>query len=326
MKHSSVLPAAAVVAMLACVCMPSCSTRTKPAGDGGGPRAGAVPEVISRHRGKVLVILLGMPGCPGTARATEFLTEFARTKPDGVAVMRLDVPPPGETLAPTEGGSEDFPYELDADREVADRLEFFYYPTLYILDKDGHERFQGGCEPGRLEEMVAAVLAEKPGDEKHVFTPPLPAVGSAAPDFSGVDLEGKAVGLADLRGEKATLLYFGSPDCPFSAEATVLLMALVEEFGAKGAAVAIVNVGDSVDRARALYAESAPGIPVVSDPEREISEGSYGVRTVPFFYVLDASGKIAARKPFTAAAATAELAAVLGLTVHGAPASQSGAG
>ena len=324
MKGLGCLRVAAVVATLGCVL--SCSTREKPASRPGAPQADAVPEVVSRHRGQVLVLLLGMPGCPGTEKATPYLAEYARAMPDGVAVVRLDVPPPGEKLEGLEGGDQGFPREIDAERRVADRLEFFYYPTLYIFDAEGEERFQGGCEPGRLEEMVAAILAEKPGDEKRVFTPPLPEVGSAAPDFSGVDLGGNAVTLAGLRGKKATLLFFGSPDCPYSARATSDLPALAEMFGPMGVALAVVNVGDATDRARALYSKSAAGIAVVSDPKREISEGGYGVRTAPFLYVLDATGKIAARRPFTLAAAMAELSGVLGLAACEATAPSSGAG
>jgi peroxiredoxin len=286
-----------------------------------------VPEVISRHRGRVLILLLGMPGCPGTAKAAEFLGRYARTKPEGVALLHLDVPPPGRLLPAPEAGSDEFPHELDAGRKVADRLEFFYYPTLYVLDGEGRERYQGGCEPGRLEEMVAAILAEKPGDEKHVFTRPLPKVGSVAPDFSGEDLGGKAVTLAHLRGKKATLLFFGSPDCPFSADATSALPPLAKKFGPKGAAVAVVDVGGTADGVRDFYTESAPGITVVADPERKISDGGYAVRGVPFFYVLDAGGKIAARRPFTGAAATAELAGALGLgPARGRVPRKSGAG
>ncbi|MHC4248161.1 MAG: TlpA family protein disulfide reductase [Planctomycetota bacterium] len=324
MSHSGARRAAAAVAAIAC--MLACSMRTRPTSRTGPSPAEAVPEVISRHRGQVLVLLLGMPGCPGTGRAAEFLGRYARTKPEGVALLHLDVPPPGRLLPAPEAGSDEFPHELDAGREVADRLEFFYYPTLYILDKEGHERFQGGCEPGRLEEMVAAVLAEKPGDEKHVFTRPLPKVGSPAPDFSGTDLDGKAVKLADILGKKATFLYFGSPDCPFSARATAVLPALSERLGPMGVAVAVVNVGGSADEVRDFYAENAPGITVVSDPDRAISDGKYAVRTVPFFYVLDAKGRIAMREPFTEAAATAELAAALGLSPRKPRAPRSGAG
>ena len=165
---------------------------------------------------------------------------------------------------------------------------------------------------------MTAVLAEKPGDEKHVFTPPLPEIGSAAPDFSGADLEGEAVTLAGLRGKKATLLFFGSPDCPFSAEATSDLPPLAKKFAPRGAAVAVVDVGGSADDVRDFYMENAPGVTIIADPERKISGGGYTVRGVPFFYVLDAGGKIAARRPFTAAAAaTAELSSALGLTPRG---------
>ena len=113
------------------------------------------------------MLLLGMSGCPGTENATEVLTGYARTKPDGVGILRLDVPPPGEVLGCVEGWDAPFPRELDARRKTADRLDFFFYPTLYIFDGEGVERFQGaflrrGDKVGlvaRLDEVIVRAPA-----------------------------------------------------------------------------------------------------------------------------------------------------------------------
>ncbi|MHC4201178.1 MAG: TlpA family protein disulfide reductase, partial [Planctomycetota bacterium] len=275
-----------------------------------GPRAPVDP--LAGCRGKTIVLLMGMPGCPGTIEATRFLVEYSREKPEGVAVVRLDVAPPGDSLAEPKGGDAGFVHKLDRDRTVADRLEFFFYPTLYIIDKDGKVRFRGGCEPDRVKEMVAEITAERPGAAKRVYTPPMPAVGSAAAAFAGKDLAGKDVSLEALRGKAATLLFFGSAACPYSKDAVSSLPALAAEFGGKGAAVAVVNIGQTPKAIRPFYARQAPRITVVADETSDIGEKKYGVRSVPFFYVLDKAGKIAARRPFTPDAARMALAKTLG--------------
>lgn len=279
-----------------------------------GPRAPVDP--LAGYRGKTLVLLMGMPGCPGTAKAAGFLAEYSREKPEGVAVVRLDVAPPGDSVAEPRGGDAGFVHEVDRGRKVADRLEFFFYPTLYILDKDGKVRFRGGCEPDRVREMVAEIAAERPGAPTRVYTPPLPAVGTAAAAFAGKDLDGKDVSLEALRGKAATLLFFGSTTCPYSKDAVSSLPALAAEFGGKGAAVAVVNIGESPKAIRPFYASKAPRITVVADETSDIGEKKYGVRTVPFFYVLDKAGKIAARRPFTPDAARLALAKALGLKLR----------
>lgn len=288
------------------------------AAGGCGRKAGSRAPVdpLAGYRGKTLVLLMGMPGCAGTVKASGFLAEYSREKPEGVAVVRLDVAPPGDSLAEPKGGDAGFAHKLDRDRTVADRLEFFFYPTLYILDKDGKVRFRGGCEPDRVKEMVAEIAAERPGAPKRVYTPPLPAVGTAAAAFAGKDLGGKDVRLDMLRGKAATLLFFGSTACPYSKDAVSSLPALAAEFKGKGAAVAVVNIGQAPKAIRPFYARQAPRITVVADETSDIGEKKYGVRTVPFFYVLDKAGKIAARRPFTPGAARVALAKTLGLKLR----------
>lgn len=289
-------------------------------------KARAPVDPLARYRGKALVLLMGMPGCPGTANATGFLGDYAREKPEDVSIVRLDVAPPGGSLAEPEGGDAGFVHELDRGRKVADWLEFFYYPTLYILDKEGEVRFRGGCEPDRVKEMVAEILAERPGAARRVYTPRMPKVGTPAAAFAGKGLDGKAVSLGTLRGKAATLLFFGSTTCPYSTRAVPSLPALAAEFGKKGAEIVIVNIGKTEKATRSFYSEKAPGITVIADEGSEIGDAKYSVRTVPFFYVLDKDAKVAARRPFTLHAARASLAKAMGLRVPGARSPARGAG
>ena len=91
-----------------------------------------------------------------------------------------------------------------------------------------------------------------------------------------------------------------------------------------GVAVAVVSQG-AEQKIRAYYENKDMGVPVLIDSNATISKGSYKVRAVPFFYVLDKSGSIAARRPFTASSARAALNSVLGLATD-AGSQQQGAG
>ena len=306
-----------LIAAIACFAVPFCLCLTtvlavEQASD-------SWPAPIAKHQGKVLVLLLGMPGCPGTKEAMAFLNVYAKEKPEGAEVLRLDVPPPEGKLPEPEAGIA-IPHQVDEGRKVAMALDFFFYPTLYLLDKEGGVRFSGGCEPDKVRLMVADILAEKPGGEKKLYTPPLLPVGKPMPDFAGKTLAGEEKKLADLRGKQATLLLFGATSCPFSNDALTVLPRLLKDYAAKGAAIAAITRSPESDETRVLHAEKAPGITVLVDPQDKIGKELCHVPAVPFFFVLDAAGNVSVRQPFTEAGARAALDATLGLK-PGAPAS-----
>ncbi|MBN1917332.1 MAG: redoxin domain-containing protein [Verrucomicrobia bacterium] len=268
--------------------------------------------LMSSHKGRVLVLLLGMEGCPGTRAATEFLGDYIEEMPEGASVVRLDVPPPDGQTNAADAAKLPVVYGVDRDRLVADTLEFFYYPTLYVLDGDGEVRFSGECDPERVPQMVAEILAEKPGDKKHVYTPPLPAAGTAAPSFTGVTLAGDVAALDGMRGAKGTVLVFATTACPFSVGAMPAMQQLAEDFRGQGVAVIVVNWGEAADVIQPIYADRAPGLTVIVDEAREIS-GAYNIGVAPFAFVLDADGKVAARMPYTLDDATRAVNVLLGL-------------
>ena len=269
--------------------------------------------LIESHRGQVLLLLMGMDGCPGTGPATEVLKTYAANKAEGVSIVRLDVPPPGTELTPVPDRDLPFAYAIDNDRVVAEQFGFFFYPTFYILGPEGDVRFAGECDADRFPEMVSEILAEKPGEEKHVYTPPLPPEGTQAPAFSGTTLDGETVTLDELRGEKATALIFAETGCPFSKAAVPGMKELQDAFRDEQVAVVIINERESADTIRPIYAEHVPGMTVVVDEAGEVAE-AYSVTPVPFCFILDGEGKIAKRMPYTQGAATDALNLALGLT------------
>lgn len=257
-----------------------------------------------------------MPGCQATQKATAFLAGF-KTSGD-VAILRLDVPlPSGQAgISPSQSPSPDqgklpFPRRVDEGRKIAEQLDFFYYPTFYILDREGLVRFAGECTPGEVERMVEEIRLETPASEKHIYTKPLPAVGESARDFSGSTIDGRTMGLKDLKGKKGTILFFGSTFCPFSREAATGFAELQKQYKGKGVSFAVINKGEAATEIKSFYQNSTPGIPVIVDEKQEISLDKYGVQAVPFFYILDESGKIADRRPFTTEAARLAIEALL---------------
>ncbi|HPD17673.1 MAG TPA: TlpA disulfide reductase family protein [Planctomycetota bacterium] len=296
--------------------LPACRPSGEDSANGPEPsrRSGrtnaAVQALLAQHRGKVLVLLLGREDCPGTAKATAVLDAYASRKPADVALLRLEVPLPGETLQ-AGAWSHGFPRQLDAGRAIADGLGFFYYPTLYVFDREGELRFTGGYDAQRLERMVREIAEEQPGQPKKLYTLAMPPAGSLAPPFAARTLTGREAALATLRGKRATMLVFARASCPFSRQALPAIQQLADAHRSQGIAVALINQGEERERILPVYEQAAPGLPVVWDATGEISN-AYGVDTVPFFFLLDGDGVIVQRRSFTLPAASSALDAILG--------------
>jgi peroxiredoxin len=117
-------------------------------------------------------------------------------------------------------------------------------------------------------------------------------VGDPMPSERLPNIEGQTLSVADLMGERLTVLVFWSADNAYS---TVELQDLSEGFFApakeKGVAVVAVNVGDPAEKAQAAVASINPPFPVLLD-----SAGSYfaqvATEKLPRTYLLDADGKI----------------------------------
>jgi hypothetical protein len=211
---------------------------------------------------------------------------------------------------------------------MANRLEFFYYPTLYILDRDGEVRFKGDCDPEEFKSMVNEIRVEKKGDPKKTYTRPLPPVGTSLPAFSGPLLDGKTLSSKELlaRGSKGTLLFVGSTSCPFSKQATYELACIDDEYRKKQISTLIISVRQPVGAIRGFYTKVTPDIPVLVDSDGSIGHGSLAAEGVPFFYLVGADGNLLVRQPFTNRAARIALANLLGEPPPDIPEERGGAG
>jgi peroxiredoxin len=297
--------------LLAGLLAASAGCRPAPGGaDAARPELG---RLLAGHRGRATVLLLGREGCPGTERATAVLAAWAREKPRDVDFLRLDVPLPAEKdYRPTGEWPQPFPRAVDDGRRVAGELEFFFYPTLYVFDRDGALRFAGGCERAGLERMLGEILAEKRGRPKRSYTLQPLAAGVDAPDFKAQKLGGGTAGLAELRGERGTLLFFSDTRCPFTVKELENLAGLAAAHRAKGLAAVVIDRGADAGAAGQVYGRLTPGLPVVLDRDGAIFK-AYAVDAVPFYYLLDGGGKVVRGRSFTPAAAGGSIAALLGV-------------
>ena len=269
-------------------------------------------RVLEQHRGQVLVLLLGMEGCSGTERATPMLAEFDRAKPAGVVVYRIDVPPPGRRIRPASNLPAGLNYAVDRDRALAMRLEFFFYPTFFILDREGEVRFSGGCEAASLRRMTEEILAEPRGSEKRFYTPQLARVGQLVPDMTVRTIAGAEVALHDLCDTNGVFVYFASSGCPFSREGLAAMEVVKQRFKASGLRFVAVGFGDTADECSSRLYGHSPGMVFLEDPEK-ILGGQFGVTGVPVFFILDKDLRVKERHPFTPDAATMALSHALGV-------------
>ncbi len=276
--------------------------------------SGIIRSFLAPYHGKVLLLLMGREGCPGTAKATAALHKYASSKPEAVAILRLDVPLAGEVLELSEEWAHPYPRNVDTGRKIADALDFFFYPTFFVFDPDGEMRYSGGCDPAKLPQMVNEILAEKPGQPKQSYNLPMPKAGETAPVFTGTDVKGQSISLTTLKGVKATLLVFAQTSCPYTIDALPAIQSVANAFRKHDVALVVINTGEDLETIQPIYAQSLSNIPVVWDKGGEISQ-QYGVDVTPFYFLLDQNGKVFKRGSFKAQAVTGALNTLLNRSV-----------
>jgi peroxiredoxin len=141
---------------------------------------------------------------------------------------------------------------------------------------------------GLLAAMPLALAAESEG----------PRIGHPAPDFAGVDSDGKPVSLKALRGRNV-VLEWSNHQCPFvgkhyrsgnmqalqkeaAGEGVVWLTVLSSAPGEQGS----VSASEANELTRSRGASPAA---VVLDPSGAIGR-AYGARTTPHMFVIDRAG------------------------------------
>jgi peroxiredoxin len=167
-----------------------------------------------------------------------------------------------------------------------------------------------------------------------------PVPGQPAPAFSGVDVNGKPVSLADFRG-KTVVLEWNNPNCPFVQKhyTSGNMQSLQQKNTAAGVVWLAINStteshSDYMAPAKlaAWFGEQkAAPTAVVMDPRGEIGR-AYAAKVTPHMYVIDAKGTLVyagaiddkrSANPADVKTATNHVAAALGEVAAGKPVTTS---
>jgi cytochrome c biogenesis protein CcmG/thiol:disulfide interchange protein DsbE len=160
--------------------------------------------------------------------------------------------------------------------------------TNAIAHKGGHTSMKGKILSWAA---VAAALAVV-----YVFAMPSyrqgePSVaGRRAPDFA-LEMNGRAVQLADLQG-KVVVLVFWASWCAPCVEETPALNALERRIEANGGVVLGVSEDDDPAAYSKFLTEQRVVFPTYRDPTKKIAS-TYGTAAFPEAYIISRDGKIA---------------------------------
>jgi peroxiredoxin len=129
-------------------------------------------------------------------------------------------------------------------------------------------------------------------------------LGTQAPDFSLVNVDGRVVSLADLAGKPALLVIFLCNHCPYVKHVADVLARFTGEYIDKGVAVVGISSNDvpnyPADSPEQMVAEAeARGyrFPYLYDETQEVAK-AYRAACTPDFYVFDKDQRLVYRGQF----------------------------
>jgi len=136
--------------------------------------------------------------------------------------------------------------------------------------------------------------------------PPVCDFGWKAPDFSLPDADGRIWTLADIRGERGTLVMFICNHCPYVQSIRQRMVNDVRELQALGINTIAIQSNDIVaypedglDRMREVAAEYGFCFPYVIDESQDIAR-AYGAVCTPDFFGFNAGLELQYRGRFDA--------------------------
>jgi peroxiredoxin len=129
-------------------------------------------------------------------------------------------------------------------------------------------------------------------------------LGTRAPDFSLVNVDGRIVSLADFAGKPALLVIFLCNHCPYVKHVADALARFASEYIAKGVGVVGINSNDvanyPADSPEQMVAEAeARGyeFAYLYDETQEVAK-AYRAACTPDFYLFDQDQRLAYRGQF----------------------------
>ena len=131
-------------------------------------------------------------------------------------------------------------------------------------------------------------------------------LGTKAPDFSLVNIDGGTVSLSDFAGKPALVVIFMCNHCPFVKHLAADLAAFAREYQQKGAAVVGVNSNDvashpedSPENMVREAEEQGYTFPYLFDEDQQVAQ-AYHAACTPDFFVFDKDQKLVYRGQFDA--------------------------
>ena len=126
-------------------------------------------------------------------------------------------------------------------------------------------------------------------------------LGTAAPDFKLMNVDGREVELADFAGKPALLVMFMCNHCPFVVHVTDELARLSSEYMGRGVAVVGINSNDtathpadSPERMVAEAEERGYAFPYLFDETQAVAK-AYRAACTPDFFLFDQDRKLVYR-------------------------------
>jgi peroxiredoxin len=126
-------------------------------------------------------------------------------------------------------------------------------------------------------------------------------LGTSAPDFKLLNVDGREVELADFAGKPALLVMFMCNHCPFVIHVADQLAQLGSEYMARGVAVVGINSNDtaahpadSPERMVAEAEERGYQFPYLFDETQEVAH-EYRAACTPDFFLFDQDRKLVYR-------------------------------
>ncbi len=125
-----------------------------------------------------------------------------------------------------------------------------------------------------------------------VFAKDAPKIGEPAPQFQGTTLDGKKIGLADLKG-KVVLIDFWASWCGPCRQEMPFLIELYQRYQKSPFEIVAVNIDDKLDNAQKFMDELPKKIlfTVIKDPKQQIPP-LYQIKGMPSTILLDKNGVI----------------------------------
>jgi peroxiredoxin len=117
----------------------------------------------------------------------------------------------------------------------------------------------------------------------------LPRVGTVAPNFTAIGLDGAIVSLSDFRGKPIWLNFWGSWCPPCRAEMPDVETAY-EQLAPKGLVLLAVSLGDPPADAAAFAARNHVTFTVLLDPNRTLTASAYPIYNFPTHLFIDPAG------------------------------------